>query len=264
MQIWAVARQMIAEGIRMKIALIFLLLIGMVVLGLPFSIAGDASLTGGVQSFMSYGFAATGVLLGMLTIFMSRSLSDEFVHRQILMVMVKPIPRWQFIVGKCLGIVCLNGVFMAVAGLCIYGMVYYIKATHPPIDDRYDEAELVDDWGELDEVVCACRIATESAVPLVLSEQLLLCGEEVAADQWASTADVRVVAVFSEPTGPAVVFKRLGSTLPGAPHVRLLESVGGLGESVVVRTEEREDFLVDTPLLLSVRRVLGVLYEPPS
>lgn len=142
MQIWAVTRQMIAEGIRMKIALIFLLLIGMVVLGLPFSIAGDSSLTGAVQSFMSYGFTATGVLLGMLTVFMSRSLSDEFVHRQILMVMVKPISRWQFIVGKWLGIVCLNAAFMAAAGISIYGMVHYIKATHPPIDDRYDEEEL--------------------------------------------------------------------------------------------------------------------------
>jgi len=73
--IWAVARQMIAEGIRMKIALVFLVLLGLVVLGLPFSIRGDSSLTGAVQSFMSYGLNATGVLLGMLTIFMSRSLS---------------------------------------------------------------------------------------------------------------------------------------------------------------------------------------------
>ena len=54
-RIWAVARQMIAEGIRMKIALVFLVLIGAVVLGLPFSVSGDSSLTGAVQSFMSYG-----------------------------------------------------------------------------------------------------------------------------------------------------------------------------------------------------------------
>ena len=58
-RIWAVARQMIAEGIRMKIAVVFLVLIGLVVLGLPFSVAGDASLTGAVQSFMSYGLSAT-------------------------------------------------------------------------------------------------------------------------------------------------------------------------------------------------------------
>ena len=142
MQTWAVARQMIAEGIRMKIALVFLILIGMVVLALPFSIEGDASLTGAVQSFMSYAFSATGVLLGMLTVFMSRSLSDEFVHRQIFLVVSKPVSRWQFIVGKWLGITCLNGAFLLVAGLSVYGMVHYIQATHPPIDDYFDEKEL--------------------------------------------------------------------------------------------------------------------------
>ena len=72
-KIWAVARHTIAEGIRMKIALVFLALVGTVVLGLPFSIEGDASLTGAVQSFLSYSLTATGVLLGILTIFMSRS-----------------------------------------------------------------------------------------------------------------------------------------------------------------------------------------------
>ena len=140
--IWAVARQMIAEGIRMKIALVFLLLIGMVVLGLPFSISGDSSLTGAVQSFMSYGLTATGVLLGMLTIFMSRSLSDELVNRQVFLVTTKPVPRWQFILGKWLGMTILNGVFLSFGGLSIYGMVHYIKHTHPPIEDRFDAAEL--------------------------------------------------------------------------------------------------------------------------
>ncbi len=141
-RIWAVARQMIAEGLRMKIALVFVVLIALVVLGLPFSIQGDSSLTGAVQSFMSYGFSATGLLLGMLTIFMSRSLADELVGRQIFLVMTKPIPRWQYVAGKWLGMTVLNAVFLSCAGLTIYGMVYYIRATHPPIDDRYDEAAL--------------------------------------------------------------------------------------------------------------------------
>ena len=133
---------MIAEGIRMKIALVFILLIGFVVLGLPFSVSGDSSLTGAVQSFLSYGLTATGVLLGMLTIFLSRSLSDELVNRQIFLVVTKPIPRWQFILGKWLGITLMNAVFISVAGMTLYGMVHYIRHTHPPIDDLYDKAEL--------------------------------------------------------------------------------------------------------------------------
>ncbi len=142
MKTWAVARQMIAEGIRMKIALVFIFLIGMVVLGLPFSISGDSSLTGAVQSFMSYGLTTAGFLLGMLTIFLSRSVSDEMVHRQIFLVMTKPLPRWQYVVGKWLGITLLNAAFLASVGLTIYAMIFYIRYTHPPADDRFDEAEL--------------------------------------------------------------------------------------------------------------------------
>jgi len=140
--IWAVARHMIAEGIRMKIALVFLVLVGLVVFGLPFSIEGDSSLTGAVQSFLQYAFSATAVLLGMLTIFMSRSLADELVNRQIYLVMTKPIPRWKYIVGKWLGITTLNFTFLLCAGVTIYGMVHYIRWTHPPIDEIFDEAEL--------------------------------------------------------------------------------------------------------------------------
>lgn len=139
---WAIARHMIAEGIRMKLALVFLVLIGLVVAGLPFTIRGDSSVSGAVQSFMAYAFNATGVLLGMLTIFLSRSVADELVHRQIFLLVTKPVARWQYILGKWLGITVLNIVFLVTAGLTVYGMVHYIKRTHPPIDDRYDAAEL--------------------------------------------------------------------------------------------------------------------------
>ncbi len=129
----------------MKIALLFLLLIGAVVIGLPFSIVGDASLTGAVQSFMSYGFTATGFLLSLLTIFMSRSLSDELVNHQIFLVVSKPIPRWHYILGKWLGITTLNVVFLACSVLTIYAMVHYIRHTHPPIDEQFDEAGLINE-----------------------------------------------------------------------------------------------------------------------
>jgi len=129
----------------MKIALVFLVLIGIIVLGLPFSISGDSSLTGRVRSFMSYSLTATALLLGMLTIFMSRSLSDELSKRQILTLMTKPLPRWQFIVGKWAGITIFNIFFLCFTGALVYGMVHYIKVAYPPSDDRYDVAQLEDE-----------------------------------------------------------------------------------------------------------------------
>lgn len=139
---WAVARQMIAEGLRMKIAMVFILLLGLFVLGLPFSIKGDNSLTGAVQSFLMYGLTMTSILLSMLAIFLSRSLSDELVNRQIFLVVTKPIPRWQFILGKWLGITLLNAALLGIAGVTMYCMVYYIRYSHPPIDELYDMDQL--------------------------------------------------------------------------------------------------------------------------
>jgi len=126
----------------MKLALVFVGFIVLVVLGLPFSIQGDSSLTGAVQSFMQYGLTATGFLLSLLTIFMSRSLADELVGRQIFLLMTKPLPRWQYVAGKWVGITVLNTSFLFGSGLTIYVMVHYIKNTHPPIDEVFDQASL--------------------------------------------------------------------------------------------------------------------------
>lgn len=139
---WAVARHMIAEGIRMRLALVFLVLLGLVVLGLPFSIEGDNSLTGRVQNFLSFSLTATSLLLSLLTIFLSRSLSEEIVNRQIFMTATKPIPRWQFMLGKWLGIVMLNAVFLLFSAGAIYGMIHYIRWAYPPADAVLDNAEL--------------------------------------------------------------------------------------------------------------------------
>ena len=62
-------------------------------------------------------------------------------------------------------------------------------------------------------------------------------------------------------TSDRSVFKRIGDSVPGVPHVRQFESIGGLGESMLVRTEDIEDAFAKLPLFQSARHVLGVLYE---
>lgn len=132
-RIWAIARQTIAEGIRMKIALVFIAFLLMLVVGLPFSLRHEDSVSTAIQTFLSFSLGATSLTLSLLTIFLSRSLSDEMVNRQILILMTKPIPRWQFIVGKWLGIVSLNFVLLCAAGIGIYSAVQ-VMSSMPPRD----------------------------------------------------------------------------------------------------------------------------------
>ncbi len=69
-------------------------------------------------------------------------------------------------------------------------------------------------------------------------------------------------ALLAVATSDESVLKRVAKSVPGAEHVRLLEAVGGLGSSMLIRTEEIEaDPYVRVPLLKAARQVLGVLYE---
>lgn len=129
-RIWAVARKMIAEGIRMKIALVFIVMLAVIVPTLPAIMQGDGTLKGRVQTFLAYALSATGFLLSLLTIFLAcASLAGEIRTKQIFMTASKPIARWQVLVGKWMGIVGLDALLLGVAATGIYGLMAYLKTT---------------------------------------------------------------------------------------------------------------------------------------
>lgn len=120
-RIAAVARTTIAEGLRAKVASGFALLI---LISLPvfwYTAEGDGTIKGRVQMFMTYSLGLTSFLLSLLTIFFScRSLSVEVASRQIYSIVSKPIPRWQILAGKWVGIMTVNIVLMAIACAATY------------------------------------------------------------------------------------------------------------------------------------------------
>ena len=152
---WAVARQTLAEALRMKIAFFFGALM---VLGFwaAATSQGDGTVSGRIQSFLVYALMAASFLLSLLSIFLSRSLSEEVVHHQILMLMAKPIPRWQYLLGKWLGVVLLDAVLLALIGAGTYGTVRYLAA-QPPLNEY--------DAGRLEHEVLTARHATPFVIP---------------------------------------------------------------------------------------------------
>jgi hypothetical protein len=120
---------MIAESIRTKVALLFILVI-LVILGVtPWVVSGDGvTLKSRVQNFLAYSLGSVGVLLSMLTIFLScGTLANEIRQRYVFMVVTKPIPRWQFFAGKWLGILLLNGGLLLVTFIAVLGFTWYLK-----------------------------------------------------------------------------------------------------------------------------------------
>ena len=122
---WAplgVARTVLAEALRMKIAMVFVIGLLLILPVLPFMIDPTEPVRYRVQTFLTYSLMAVTVLLGLMTIFLScSSLSAEIAQKQIHTIVAKPIGRGAFLFGKWLGIALLNLVLLLVGGSAIYG-----------------------------------------------------------------------------------------------------------------------------------------------
>ena len=136
--VWAIARQTFAQCLRMRVAAAFLLLLAAMLGALPLMMKGDGTLAGQIRTFLSYSTSLTGFLLTVVTVFVSTgAISIDVRDKQIFSLDTKPLARWQYVLGRWLGIVLMNGVFLLVATGVIYGFAQYLrqgKAVGP--DDR--------------------------------------------------------------------------------------------------------------------------------
>lgn len=122
---WAplgVARTTLEEAVRMKAAAAFIVVLLAALSVLPFSLSTGAPLHYRLQTLLSFGLGLTGVLLSLLTIFMScATLSGELYDKRIFSTLTKPVGRAAYLLGKWLGIVLLDLLLLAVAGAALVG-----------------------------------------------------------------------------------------------------------------------------------------------
>jgi len=136
--IWAVAKNTIKQALRMKVAVIFIVLLAVLLPFMGISMTGDGTLKGKLQSFVSYGLSLTNLLLCLLTIVISvYTLTSDIKQRQIYTVLTKPIRRFQLLLGKLLGVVLLD-----VAMLIVFSAVIYTITVYTPKFFNTSEAEL--------------------------------------------------------------------------------------------------------------------------
>ncbi|MFW6059723.1 MAG: ABC transporter permease [Phycisphaeraceae bacterium] len=120
-RVTAVARTLVDEAIRMKVALVFIVAMLLLVPMLPLMMDAEQMLKYRIQTFLAWSTISTGVLLALMTIFLAvGTITSEINRRQIFVTMTKPLARWQYLAGKWLGIALLNALLVAVAGGGIY------------------------------------------------------------------------------------------------------------------------------------------------
>jgi len=137
--IWAVATNTIKQALRMKIAAAFIILLLILLPVMGASMTGDGTLKGRLQTFVTYGLSLTSILLCLLTIVVSvYSLTSDIKQKQIYTVITKPIRRFQFLLGKLIGVVLLDGALLVLFSAIIYGITIYM-----PKFQNATEAKLV-------------------------------------------------------------------------------------------------------------------------
>jgi len=136
-KIWAVAKNTVRQALRMKIAIIFIVLLLVLLPVLGLTATGDGTLQGRLQTFLSYGLSLTSLLLCLLTIIVSTyTVTSDIEQRQIYTVATKPIRRHEFILGKLLGVIVLD-----VALLTLFSSVVYLVTVNMPRFANVSDAE---------------------------------------------------------------------------------------------------------------------------
>jgi hypothetical protein len=113
-------------ALRFKLFLVIAALLIAAVVGLPILIKDDGTARGFTQILLTYTLSAITALLGFSTLWLAcGTLARDIEECQIQVVATKPIARWQIWLGKWLGIVTLNAALLAIAGLCISGLLQW-------------------------------------------------------------------------------------------------------------------------------------------
>jgi ABC-type transport system involved in multi-copper enzyme maturation permease subunit len=137
-RIWAIAVNTFRQVLRMKIALVFMLLLLILLPAMGLTASGDGTLKGRLQTFVSYGISLTAILLSILTIAVSvYTLSSDIEQKQLFTVLTKPVRRFELLIGKLLGVVIFDLFLMLVFCTVIYAVAVYLpRLTNAPMDQR--------------------------------------------------------------------------------------------------------------------------------
>lgn len=131
-----VARTLIDEAIRMKVTLIFIVLLVVMIPILP--TFEDERLQYKLQTFLSWSFTIVSILLGLMTVFLSSAtICNEIDRRQVFLTLTKPISRSHYLFGKWLGIGLLNLLLLTVIGIGVYTFARLIEIS----GDARDKAD---------------------------------------------------------------------------------------------------------------------------
>jgi hypothetical protein len=144
----------------------------------------------------------------------------------------------------------------SVGDIVLHRIVGMLTEQPPPIMGRGEATELTHATS-LSRIEAAYRVREDSGIPLALPGQVVLGGSSISKEE-LPTLEGALIALGLD--NGSNVFKRVGRSVPDTDgRLWQFESIGGLGNSIVVSLAEADE-TTDAPRFACARRIIGVLY----
>ncbi|HYE02110.1 MAG TPA: ABC transporter permease subunit [Phycisphaerales bacterium] len=192
----AIARNVVQEAVRMKVSLVFIILLIFGMAALPELLHEGTPLRYRVQTFLQYGAGGTFWLVAIMTLFLAvGSVAFEQRDRVIWQTMSKPVAPWQYVLGKWLGVVGVAGVLLVVSASGVFLFTEYLRnqPAHGEVAPYVAAGNLAvsEDRLALESQVLAARRVVRPTVPGVDQEAMRQLVEERIARSRQTEPDLR-------------------------------------------------------------------------
>ncbi len=177
--ITAIARNVVFEATRMKISLVFVVLLIFLLASLPFALDPTTPLRYRVQSFLSYSVGVSFALSALLVLFLAvGSVAFEQRDRVIWQTVTKPVAAWQYVIGKWLGATMVGLVLLSVCSSGVFLFMEHLRRQKaqgevtPFVVDARDPRNISPDRMELEYRILAARRSERPSIPPELAEMV--------------------------------------------------------------------------------------------
>lgn len=172
----SIARVVLDEAVRMKISLVFIVVLMVGLSALPNALDADQPLRYRVQSFMSFSTGLSFWTIAVLTmLFAAATVAFDQRDKIIWQTVTKPVSAWKYILGKWLGVCALNAVLLAVCASGIFLFVEYLR-DQPALGEQSafvsqvgGPGDLTEDRWILETQVLSARVAVLNDPPFTKS-----------------------------------------------------------------------------------------------
>lgn len=124
----SIARNVLQEAVRMKVSLVFIVVMIFGLAALPLLLNENQPLRYRVQNFLQYGTSGSFMIIAVLVVLFSvMSVSGEQRTKQIWQTATKPVAAWQYVMGKWLGMAALSAALLGVSASGIFVFTEYLR-----------------------------------------------------------------------------------------------------------------------------------------